>query len=513
MRIAEIVLSWCVLSAICLAQDRADTATSPAVKYLDGNGVRLASPPPEPDRQVLPINLASALQLSNVRPIDVEVAAERVRTAAAALGLARAAWLPTMTIGGDYNRHDGPIQDSPGEVFPTNRSSAMFGVGTGIGAASTLSLTDAIFGPLAARQTLRAREADVQTAVNDSMLAVTDAYFSVEQARGELAGSIDVTQRAEELLQRVRKLAPGIVPALEVTRAETEVARRQEAELLAQERWQVASADLTRILRLAPTAQVEPLEPPHLQVTLIDLQKPVDDLVVVGLTFRPELASYQAQVQASLMLLRQEKLRPLIPSILLRGWSTPASGTLAAGVFGGGTDGFIGNTGFREDFDLQVLWQLDNLGFGNAARARLRKSEYRLATWELFRIQDRVAAEVAQAYSQARQAARRASIAEQEVKLARDSYDKNVIGLSQVRRAGEIVQTVVRPQEAVAAIQALAQAYVNFYVAVAESNRAQFRLYRALGYPAQCLEAGTDCPPACETPGPELPPANTAVGN
>jgi len=36
-------------------------------------------------------------------------------------------------------------------------------------------------------------------------------------------------------------------------------------------------------------------------------------------------------------------------------------------------------------------------------------------------------------------------------------------------------------------VQALAQAYTDFYAAVADYNRAQFRLYRALGHPAQCL--------------------------
>ena len=46
---------------------------------------------------------------------------------------------------------------------------------------------------------------------------------------------------------------------------------------------------------------------------------------------------------------------------------------------------------------------------------------------------------------------------------------------------------LVRPQEVVAAVQALAQAYLDYYGAVADANRAQFRLYRALGQPAQCL--------------------------
>ena len=52
---------------------------------------------------------------------------------------------------------------------------------------------------------------------------------------------------------------------------------------------------------------------------------------------------------------------------------------------------------------------------------------------------------------------------------------------------------MIRPQEAVAAVQALAQAYNDYYGAVADYNRAQFRLYRALGHPAQMLLGDTRC--------------------
>ena len=46
---------------------------------------------------------------------------------------------------------------------------------------------------------------------------------------------------------------------------------------------------------------------------------------------------------------------------------------------------------------------------------------------------------------------------------------------------------VIRPQEAVASVQTLSQSYADYFAAVADANRAQFRLYRALGQPAQKL--------------------------
>ena len=55
---------------------------------------------------------------------------------------------------------------------------------------------------------------------------------------------------------------------------------------------------------------------------------------------------------------------------------------------------------------------------------------------------------------------------------------------------GELLQLVNRPQEVVAALQQLQQAYINYYTSTNDYNRAQFRLFRALGYPAQALACG-----------------------
>ena len=246
-----------------------------------------------------------------------------------------------------------------------------------------------------------------------------------------------------------------------------------------------------------PSAQVDPQEPPQLRIELIDLHKPLDDLIPIALTSRPELASQQAQVQLTLTLLKHEKLRPLIPSILLRGSSTPVTGTLAAGVFGGGPNSTIGNGGLRSDLDLQVLWQFDNLGFGNLAKVHQREAENRLAVIDLFRIQDRVAAEVAQAYAQAQLAARRVDLAEKGIRSVQQSADKNLVALGQTKGAGTQIVLLVRPQEAVAAVQALAQAYIDYYGAVADTNRAEFRLYHALGQPAQRLLQDQQAPTLC----------------
>lgn len=435
-----------------------------------------ASAPAEAGKP-LPINLPTALKLGNVRAIDVQVASEKIRLATAQLQQARVLWVPTMLMGTDYYRHDGMIQDVPGTVVNNSHASFLAGASPIL----FFTATDALFAPLAQRQVLRSQQAFQQAAQNDTMLAVAEAYFQMQQARGELASVLDVRSKMEDLVRRIAQLAEVLVPPIEKHRAETQFARLDQAVYQAQERWRLASTELNRLLRLDPTTVVEPLEPPHLQIALIDSNAEVDALIRVGLTNRPELRAHQALVQAAIRQLQKERLRPLMPSVLLRGASTGVFGTLGLGVFGGGLNSNLSQWGLREDYDLQVLWELQSLGFANRALVKQRQSDHRLALLEQFRTQDRIAAEVAQAFAQVQMTAKRLQAAERETKAAFTLTEENMEGFRQTRRIGEVPMLVVRAQEVIAAIQTLALAYNDYYGAVADHNRAQFRLYRAVG--------------------------------
>ena len=79
------------------------------------------------------------------------------------------------------------------------------------------------------------------------------------------------------------------------------------------------------------------------------------------------------------------------------------------------------------------------------------------------------------------------------------SASKNLQVLGETNRVGGNVNIlVIRPQEVSSAMQALLQAYYNYYGSVADYNRAQFRLYRALGNPAQFVFERSTAP--CAVP-------------
>ncbi len=440
----------------------------------------------------LPINLASALRLADARPIVIAAAEASLKVALAQLDQARVLWLPDVFLGGNYYRHDGGAQGNSGLLLVNGRNQWMLGGGP----VAVFAATDAIFGPLALKQTVKAREIDIQTARNDALLAVSDAYWGVQQARGRLAGAQETVSKATALAERIKSLARDLTPPNETNRSLAELAELQQAEALARESWRVASADLTRVLRLNPGAVVVPLEPPHLQMTLLSPQEKVDDLIPIGLMSRPELASQQALVEATLIRIRQEKMRPLLPSLVLEGNPAPASpaGTLMGGAFYSSTNQMTNPWTGRNDLSVGLYWELRNAGLGNMAQVKVRQGEQQQALVEWFRIQDRVAAEVAQALAQLKSAAARVGQAEEGLKQAQITYEGNIKGLSQTTRFGDILTLVNRPQEVVAALQMLARSYDNYYTSVNDYNRAQFRLYHALGFPAGIL--------ACErTPG------------
>ena len=371
--------------------------------------VAAAPPPTTSPVAPLPITLSAALALANATPLDVQIADERVRAAAARFDRAKVQWLPNLNVGADYFRHDGRIQDIVGNVFTTSRSSVLVGAGP----SATVSTSDAVFAPLAARQLTRAAASDAQAVRNDTALAVAVAYSDVQQARGEIAGAAEALKRADDLVDRTEKLAPELVPLVEVSRAKTEAARRRQAVEAAYERWQVATAEIVRLLRLRAGMTVEPAEVPELAVLLCDLDTPVDDLIATATANRPELAAGQAAVEVAGARVRHEKSRPWLPTVAVRGVGSNTPG-IAGGYFGGGVNDDLTNFGPRFSVDVQVVWEFQNLGYGIRAAVREREADGRRAVLELARAQELMAAEVVKAHAQATRAVRRVKAAEEE---------------------------------------------------------------------------------------------------
>jgi len=453
-----------------------------------------------PDQVIQPIDLPCALRLAGARDLDLAIAKERVAQALAELQQARVLWLPSLYIGPNWIRHDGQLQTVQGQIQTISKSSLFLGgtaaAGSSVsgpvpaggpaqvsGLTSILRFSDAIFEPLAARQVVDARKASIQIATNDALLGVSEAYLDLQQAAGRLAIAREAATNAETLATLTASYArSGAGLDADYHRAVTERDRQRKNVELAVGDLEVSSAELVRRIRLDPRVVVAPVEPPETVLRLVPESCPIDELITTGLRNRPELAEAQALVQATLTRLKQAKLRPFIPSLAFR---------YSGGGFGGGRNGFFGNFDARSDADVNLYWEVQNLGFADRSIAQQRGAQRRIANLELMKVQDRVASEVVRA-EKARIAASRQM--DEAVRAVPEAQSSLTLNLTNIRR-GAGLPGATRPIEVLQPIQALAQARADYLDAVLAFNRAQFRLYRALGRPTRLEQS-----PARPTP-------------
>jgi len=311
--------------------------------------------------QRLPINLATAMQLAGVSPLDIATATAQVEQALALQLQAKVLWIPNLNAGLDYFRHDGVQQNIfTGPNFRKGRQTFFVGGGPSL----TVGLADAIYTPLAARRVVSSRQADLQAARNDTLFTVAHAFFELQAARGRLLGVGASIVRAELLVSFTRGLAPSLIAPLEINRAQTELQSLRQTEQVAIRDWRVASARLAEVLLLDPATLLAPIEPPFLQITLVPNDQLADDLMPIALTNRPEIASRRELVAAAEQLLRQEKKRPFLPNLIVLSPAT-ATGLLAAGNESAGANGLLNSNGSRLDIEVAAVWQLRNAGIGN----------------------------------------------------------------------------------------------------------------------------------------------------
>lgn len=115
------------------------------------------------------------------------------------------------------------------------------------------------------------------------------------------------------------------------------------------------------------------------------------------------------------------------------------------------------------------------MGMGNVTRQRVRRGELHERVLELEFVREQIAAEVVAAAADVASYRRQMEIAAEAISEAQQSYH-----LSNERiRAGEGL-----PIELLQSITALAEARDAYTIAIAHSNRSQYRLLRALGNPA-----------------------------
>jgi outer membrane protein TolC len=188
-------------------------------------------------------------------------------------------------------------------------------------------------------------------------------------------------------------------------------------------------------------------------------------MVATALKFRPETSQMRAEVNAAGHRLTEQKVKPFLPNVAA-GYSNYE---FAAGQ-GGATDA----NDNREEVTAMIYWKLEGLGFGNAADAREKQSELKLARLREAGILDAIASDVAGYRAEVHAQRTRLAIGSQAAGHAKKSYQLTTARLQEAQGL---------PIEALDSIRVLAEARQAEIDAMLDYNIAQHRLFAALGTP------------------------------
>ena len=434
--------------------------------------------------QNYPVDLPAVLKLTGADNWSVRLAEERVREADAGLTAAKSMWFPSLNLAVGWNKHEGPLQAAAGQVIDVSRGSLFAGGGAVVQNSSLtgasngpsrmqvdLSLADAIFQPLAAKQKVKLAHSSHNRVFNDTQLEAGLAYYDLVAAQGRFAASLQNENDARKLAEMTDAfVSAGKAAQGEVQRVDVVATNRKQQRVQAELDMKIASANLARILqldelKLGHGSVLHSVEQNVAELKLIGEEHSLEALIAQGQSTRAEASEATAMVDVRDAENKIAKYRPWLPNVNVG---------VSGGSFGGGNGSSLDNTGGRFDVDAQLVWQLRNLGAGTAADQRATRSRYEQELIKSYRVRDIIAAEVKAAWHAV-------AAQKQQIQLTRDKlgtalavYERNI---TRIRGLEGL------PIEAIQAINALADARFDFLEAVIGYNKSQLTLLRAIGEP------------------------------
>ena len=365
-----------------------------------------------------------------------------------------------------YLRHEGNIQTSQGPLIDVNSDLYRSGVGT----SAQISLGDALFNSLATHRLVQAAEFATDAQLQESVFQAANAYFDVAGAKAAHGVALESARLARGYAVEVdQAVKAGLAFRGDLFRASTEVARNQLTADQARERQRLAAASLAQILHLDSSIELVPADADLLPIRFPSADRPLASLVIDALSARPELKQYAAQLEAARKRRQGAVYGPLIPIV-------------TAQVFDGGEGGGAGSPGPAADFahsadySVGLSWKIGpgglfDVGNIHANDARLKRSELLLE-----KERDVISQEVVSAHTRVHFSARQIADA-----LRALEASQQALNLTRQRRefaVGEVLENIQAEQD-------FTRARLDYVNAIAENNKAQFALRRALGASAE----------------------------
>lgn len=410
---------------------------------------------------VYPIDLPTALRLADAQNLDVQIARQRVREAQANRTSVFEQFFPWLAPGVAYHRRDGVAQASPSGIIGNADYQSY---SPGVALTAQVVLGDAIYNSLAARQLVRASDDGLETQRQGAALKAAEGYFDLAKAKALVEVLRDALSTSQDYQRQLHDaVAIGIAFRGDELRvqSQTEHYRIVLRQALAQQR--VAAVELAKVLHLDAGVELVPREAELVPLALFDTGSSMEALVERAKRTRPELRQTEALLAASAASRNAVVYGPLIPSIGAQAF---------VGKLGGGPDSGRGRVGPVGDYTVGVTWRIGPGGLFDFGR--INANDAQLATVRLndAKLKDAITAEVVASLTRVRALS-------DEIALAATNLGTAIETLRLTRARKQFGVGIVL--EDIQAQQAVTQARSDYFTAIAEFDKAQYGLSRAVG--------------------------------
>ena len=419
-----------------------------------------APPGTVPTNNVYPIDLPTALRLANAQNLDVQIARERLKEAKANHESAVELFLPWISPGVAYRRHENRIQAVDGAMLDVDKQS--YAVGATLTA--QVELGDAVYKSLTAKQLVNAADHALEAQRQDSALGAAQGYYDLAKAKA----IADVFKEALSISQDYQKqlheaVGIGIAFKGDELRVQVQTERYQLSLRQALEQQRVAAARLAQILHLDPSVELVPQDTDLVPLRWVEPDAPLDSLVQQALRSRPELKQSQALVTAARDAKNGAVYGPLIPSVGAQAFG---------GGLGGGKNDSTGNFGQSEDYSVGLGWRIGPGGLFDVGRIRASKARLDTAKLSGTKVQDEITRQVVESHARAQSLLDQMATTKQNLATASET-----LRLTRERKqfgVGAVLEDIQAQQE-------LTRARSDYLNAVVEFDKAQYSLLKALG--------------------------------
>ena len=160
------------------------------------------SEPAKADK-ALPISLDTVLRLAQDRNGQMGIARQRLQEAFAQQDLAAKQWLPELTIGTAYYRHEGGIQDFTGQLIQSSYGSLF----AGLEMRGKLDLREAAYKRIDAERKVWQQKSEISRLTSETLLDAAGTYVDLLATRTSELVSLESEKKMADLMELAQTLA------------------------------------------------------------------------------------------------------------------------------------------------------------------------------------------------------------------------------------------------------------------------------------------------------------------